>query len=60
MTLVFVIKIKTNYDGVYRRLRRALKTIWRTDQLKCIAIEEIEKLETDSDKSGGSNASNAR
>jgi hypothetical protein len=46
MPLVFILKLKTNETDVYRRLRRALKTILRRDQLRCISIEKIEETDT--------------
>ena len=43
MARVFVLVIRTDDDGAIRRLRRSLKTMWRRDRLRCVAIEE--KLE---------------
>jgi hypothetical protein len=40
MQRVFVLVISTNQDGAVRRLRRALKTMLRRDQLRCVSVEE--------------------
>jgi hypothetical protein len=43
MARVFVLAIRTKEEGAIRRLRRALKSMLRRDQLRCVSIEE--KLE---------------
>jgi hypothetical protein len=40
MPRVFILKLQTDEEGCIRRLRRALKTMLRRDQLRCVSIEE--------------------
>jgi hypothetical protein len=41
MARVFILKLKTEDEGAIRRLRNALKTLWRRDKLRCVsAVEE--------------------
>jgi hypothetical protein len=40
----FLIELRTNEEGAYRRLRNTLKTAWRRDRLKCVSA--VEKTET--------------
>jgi hypothetical protein len=41
----FVLVLRTDADGAYRRLRNALKSMLRRDKLRCVSITE-EKPET--------------
>jgi hypothetical protein len=39
-TRTFIAVLSTDSDGAVHRLRRALKTLWRRDGLRCVSLEE--------------------
>ena len=51
MPRVFTLRLRALGDeaDVYHRIRRALKTLLRRDQLRCLSIEEISETAAGTD-----------